>query len=448
MKKFTFKYQNNKGALYVLLSFFGIPLGVILLSAAFFDNIAWSLWIIIPLGIGAIIYCMARFIRISGETDTLTVDHEGFTSEKYGRIRYQDIHSIPPYNFLQAPPPSMRIRLNNGKKLVWQFNPQNQKSAHDIATFIAFRDELFRNLEQSSQLSSHANSKADENNILQKKGSHLVEQLQVSKNRNYKYIGLSLSVVSALLILALTYGTDSIQNQRKEEAESLTRTMLQIESDYEKNLGQVQKVAVDYALKFGPVTVFTNDPDASIEFVPEISGSPYIPKIEIIGLRRVEDNKVLEKYIKHPDSAAYHLTVINKPGKFFAVMNKSIFNQDNPHLVPVYLTAYNPNEAFPSPDVQASKVVAFKPIEFSTSINLPLKGDLTTEILKNMDYASLRSVLQKYKGTFFYMAAKERDGISTERFQKLKEMIVSDFEKHEISTQPFLEKRFNTSAGH
>lgn len=443
MKQFTFRYQNSKGALYVLLFLFGIPLVIILLSSALLDTIPWSLWIIIPLGIGALLYCIARFIKISSETDTLMVDHEGFTSEKYGRIRYEDIDSIPPYNFLQAPPPSMRIKLKNGKKLVWQFNPRNQKSADDIAIFIAFRDELLMNLEQNTQQSFQTNEEEIGKNK-QEKESHLVKQLQVSKNRNYKYIAISLSAVSALLILARTCGSDSIQNKRNEEARSLTRAMLQIESDYEKNFERAQKVAADYALKFGPIVLFTNDPKASIEFVPEIGSNPYTPKIEIIGLRRTEDNEILEKYIKHPDSVAYHMAVINKPGKFFAVMNKSIFSKDDGNAVPVYLTVYNPHETFPVSNFHTSKDTAFRPIEFSSSISLPLKGDFTDEILTNMDYASVRSVLQKYKGTFFYMAVKEWDGVSAERFQKLKEMIISDFEKHGISTESFLEQRFNT----
>ncbi|AZA93640.1 Uncharacterised protein [Chryseobacterium nakagawai] len=447
MKQFTFKYQNNKGGLYVLLSLFGIPLMIILLSIVLLDIIPWSLWIIIPLGIGAVVYCMARFIRISREIDTLSVDHEGFTSEKHGRIRYEDIYSIPPYNFLQAPPPSMRIKLNNGKKLVWQFNPRNQKSAEDIATFIAFRDELLLNLEQNAQQSFLAKEEDIQKTKLQEKGSRLVEQLQVSKNRNYKYIAISLSAVSALLILARTCGSDIIQNKRKEEARSLTRAMLQIESDYEKNVQQAQRTAADYSLKFGAIVLFTNDPKASIEFVPEIGGNPYMPKIEAIGLRRIEDNEILEKYIKHPDSVDYHMAVINTSGKFFAVMNKSIFSQDDESSVPVYLTVYNPNEAFPPSNFRGSKDTAFRPIEFSSSIGLPVKGDFTNAILENMDYASVRAVLQKYKSTFFYMAVKEMD-VSTKKFQKLKEMIISDFEKHGISTEPFLEQRFNTNAKH
>ncbi|REC63969.1 hypothetical protein DRF65_04530 [Chryseobacterium pennae] len=448
MKQFTFKYQNNKGGLYVLLAFFGIPLIVILLSTVLLDTIPWGVWIIIPLGIGAVIYCMARFIKISAETDTLVVDHEGFTSEKHGRIRYEDIHSIPPYNFLQAPPPSMRIKLNNGKKLVWQFNPRNQKSVNDIAVFTAFRDELFRNLEERALQPLQTHDENIEKNKLQEKAARLVEQLQVSKKRNYKYIVIPLSILSAVLILARTCGTEIIQNKRKEEARSLTRSMFQIESDYEKNFRQAQKVAADYSLKFGPVTLFTNDRGASVEFVPEIGGDPYIPKIEIMGLRRIEDNEILEKYIKHPDSVAYHLAVINKSEKFFAIMNKSIFNQDDGSGASVYLTVYNPHESFPPSNVQTSKDATFRPIEFSSSIDLPLKGDFTDKILENMDYAAVRSVLQKYKGTFFYMAAKELDGVSAERFQKLKEMIISDFEKHGISTETFLEQSFNTSGAH
>ncbi|AZA83285.1 hypothetical protein C1637_23880 [Chryseobacterium lactis] len=442
MKEFTFKYQNSKGGLYVLLSFFIIPLVVILLSITLMNDVPWNFWITIPLGIGAVIYCMMRFIKISSDFDIITTDEDGFTSKSYGRVRYEDISSIPLLNILQAPPPSMKIKLKNRKKLIWQFNPQNRKSAEDVAAFIEFRNELIKNLELKAQELSKVNGEIDG------LSHNLVVQLQRSKRRDYRYFVIPLSGLAGILIFVRTCGTDFIENKRKTEAREFTNAMFQMESDYEKNRQQAEKVATDYSLKFGPVSLFTNDPQAVIEFAPEIGGDPYASKINIFGIRRVEDNKILEEYIKHPDSVAYQMAIINKPMKFFSVMSKSIFREDRANTVPVYLTIYNPHESLPQSGFRGSKDTLFRPIEFNTSIDLPLKGEINKDILNTMDYASTRSVLQKYKRTFFYIAAKEQDGISAERFQQLKEMVIADFQKYGIPTDQFQERRFNVSDSH
>lgn len=438
MKQFTFKYHNNKGALYVLSSFFIIPLVVILGSFALVEYSSWALWVFIPLGVGAIVYCMSRYIKISKDTDTIMIDSEGFSSKNYGRIQYDDIESMPSYGRLGQPFPSTKIKLKNGKKIIWNFNPQNQKSKSDIETFIAFRNELLRNLEDKAEQCSKNEEKQSENLF-----AKLVQQLKSSKKQKYKYITLSLSVVVALLMVARTCGEDFIQNKRKREAKELTNMALKMEIDYESNRAKAQKIATDYSRKFGPVSLFTNDPKAKIEFIPEIDSDPYTPKINIFGLRREEDNKNLEKYIKNPDRVAYHMTVVNSSIDFFSVMSKGIFTSNNSDDIPIYLTVYNPNESLPVSKFRAVEDTVFRPIHVNTSIKLPIKGSLTEDALKNMNYASIRSILSLYKGTFFYLAAKNLDGISIERFEKLKEIITADFEKHGISTENFQTQRFN-----
>ncbi|MGL6126035.1 hypothetical protein, partial [Chryseobacterium artocarpi] len=163
----------------------------------------------------------------------------------------------------------------------------------------------------------------------------------------------------------------------------------------------------------------------------------------IFGLRREEDNKNLEKYIKNPDRVAYHMTVVNSSIDFFSVMSKGIFTSNNSDDIPIYLTVYNPNESLPVSKFRAVEDTVFRPIHVNTSIKLPIKGSLTEDVLKNMNYASIRSILSLYKGTFFYLAAKDLDGIPIERFEKLKEIITADFEKHGISTENFQAQRFN-----
>src|SRR5690606_36521483 len=131
MNEYHFKYQNNKGGKYFLLAIFGAPFRIVFPGIFLLDYISWIFWITVPAGLFLIVYGLWKFHKASRGSDIITVDDEGFTSKDYGRVLFSDIHSIPHFGALQAPPPSMRIRLNNGKKLVWQLNANNPKGKDD-----------------------------------------------------------------------------------------------------------------------------------------------------------------------------------------------------------------------------------------------------------------------------------------------------------------------------
>src|SRR5690606_19904087 len=103
-------------------------------------------YISVPLMIGGIILCFRTFFRVSRGEEHIQIDAQGFTSKVYGRVLYADIEAIPPYGALQAPPPSMRIKLKHGKTIAWIFNPQNPKFKPDLETFGLFRESLLKHL--------------------------------------------------------------------------------------------------------------------------------------------------------------------------------------------------------------------------------------------------------------------------------------------------------------
>ncbi|MGS2760968.1 hypothetical protein [Sinomicrobium sp. M5D2P9] len=150
MKMFTFKYQSPKGGVYFLLGMFGAPFTAIFTSLFLIDHIAWIFWVTGPFAVAGMVYFIVLFAKKSKATDTIRIDDSGFTSENYGRVLFSDIHSIPPYRPLQAPLPSMRIKLHNGKKLVWYLDANNIKAKEDVTMFIAFREELLLRLKQQT----------------------------------------------------------------------------------------------------------------------------------------------------------------------------------------------------------------------------------------------------------------------------------------------------------
>jgi len=382
MKEFTFRYQSGKGGVYFLLAFFGVPFGVLFPSLFLVNHISWIFWISIPLMIGLIVYCFRQFIKKSKGMDTIQIDDEGFTSESYGRVRYSDIHSVPPYGPLQAPPPSMRIKLHNGKKLVWLFNANNPKSAADVTAFIAFREELLGHLKQQTEMMPIEPAISTPPPRVE-----VIEQLEKHKKRdfNYNYITIPFGFALAVLTFVRTCGEDLIREHKEKEFNGIRNAILHTETDYEENIQEAMRIAAAYSRKFGPIFLLTNDPQGTVEFIPDIRRDPFAPELNVVGLRRAEDNKQLEKFIQHPDSATFDMVVINQPMAFSSVMNKSIFGQEDSTNTTVYFNVYNPHESLPSKYRNASDTT-FQPIRYSTSIAVPKDGRLTKEVLKNMDF--------------------------------------------------------------
>src|SRR5690606_13054444 len=100
MNEYNFKYQNNKGGLYFLSAILA-PFLILFPSAFLTDYVPWIFWVSVPLTIFLVAYCFREFIKKSKGNDTIIVDDDGFTSKDYGRVRFGDIHSIPPYGALQ-----------------------------------------------------------------------------------------------------------------------------------------------------------------------------------------------------------------------------------------------------------------------------------------------------------------------------------------------------------
>lgn len=443
MKEYHFKYQNNKGGKYFLLAIFG---GVLTIPPSIFllDYMSWIFWISVSLTIFLIVYGLWKFHKASRGNDIITIDSEGFTSKDYGRVLFSDIHSIPPFGALQAPPPSIRIRLHNGKKLLWHLDTNNPKGKDDALIFTAFREVLLKRLKQQTQarvteasletgpeVEGIANSTAPPAPVkIPAVQSEVIQQLEKHKKRdvNYKYFAIPIGLAFAILAFLRTCATDMIREHKNKEFEGVRNAILSEEMDYQDNVQEAIRVAKTYTRKFGTIYLFTND--------------PYTPEIGAFGLRRVEDNKNLEAYIAHPDSVDY-LLIVSKPSLGFStVMQESAFSETDSTAVVVYFAVYNPYESRPR-GFRNQSDTTFLPIQYASSIQIPKEGKLTELLLENMDFVFVRAILQQYERTYFYMAVKEQDGIPPERFEELKRLLIANFEVHDITADHFQSKRFN-----
>src|SRR5690606_5167458 len=274
--------------------------------------------------------------------------------------------------------------------------------------------------------------------------TEVIRQLERHKKRdiNYKYVTIPFGLAFAVLMFVRTCGEDMIREHKNKEFEGVRNAILSMETDYEDNIQEAISVAKAYARQFGPVFLFTNDPESRMEFVPDISKDPFAPEINVIGIRRVEDNKKLEAFMEHPDSVNYLLAVFNPSIGFSAIMQESIFSEPDSTAAVVYFAVYNPHESLPSTYRHPSDTT-FHPIRYTSSIHIPKTGKLKEEVLKNMDFASVRAILHEYEGTYFYMAAKAQDGIPLERFKELKELVSTNFEERGIRVDQFRHMYFN-----
>lgn len=449
MEEFTFKYQSSKGGKYFLLGIFGVPFTGIFASSFLIDYISWIFWVTGPLVVAGMVYFIILFAKKSKAVDTIQIDDKGFTSENYGLVLYSDIHSIPPYGPLQAPPPSMRIKLHNGKKLVWYLDANNVKATDDVATFIAFREELLLRLKQQTIESippkmPYTNAPVNKEILKEEdNNAEIVQQLEKTKKRDYKYIAIPFSLVLGLLFFFRGCGEDLIRTHKEKEFSGVRNSILRIETDYEENRVESRNVIDTYTKNFGPISVLTNDAQAGVKFLPDIKKNTYSPKIEIIGLRRTEDNEILEKVINHPDSFQYRLVAFNNEKDFLIGLDRGIFSEADSAAATVYFAVYNPEKSLPS-KFRSKSDTAFNPISYSTSISVPKTGKITKAYFKNMDYASIRSILHQYEGTYFYMAVKEDEGISPERFEQIEAIVMADLKEYNINVEQFQRKRFNT----
>ncbi|GAB3012164.1 hypothetical protein GCM10027051_13720 [Niabella terrae] len=447
MTEYKFTYYTGKG-LPMFLKYLLGPFFVLLpLSMYLLQWISWIFWISIPLMILSIITGIRKLMRIVKAQDCIQLDDTGFDSAVFGRVSFTDIESIPPYNALQVPPPSMRIRLKNGRKIYWHFNNQDGRSSTDVAVFSAFRDQLFTKLSkqmEKSLVSAEAHPQADP--VISTAISPLVvEQLQSHKKReiNYKYIAIPFSLLLGILAVVRGCGEDWARERNQQSIQHIRNGMRLMEQEYQDNLAKSREVISDYSRRLGPVYLLTNDPDGALKYLPDIR-EPYSVSstVSIAGFSHMEENEILEKVIARPDSFDYELVVYSEPINCMMKLQAGIFSAGDSSTAEIYLAAYNPDKEMES-RLRSRMDSSFQPIQYTSSVAIPRTGKLNKRVFSNMSFASVRSLLQYYDGTYFYLALKGTAEVDERRFKEVCQLVLDDFKQGGIDTKDFRTGVFN-----
>lgn len=434
---------------------------LLMIMAVLIHKIYWITWLAVPI----FIFIMVKLaLSIKGKldiSDTIEVDHKGFTSSYYGRVLYADIDCIAPYNAFGPLPPSMRIKLKSGKTIVWLFQGRDLDQKN-VTPFVAFKDAMLDALSGYSaerqvnpgapshdrwdkkpispgSTAEQAQSPAEESVDMEHR-NQLKEALKRSRNRKLRYTAIPLSFGIALLGFVRTCGNDYIKKRNAKQAIMLRSAMANIELSYQEKLNQAKITAEIFTKKFGPVYAFSNDSNFKLQYLPEISDG-YQPEAlkHVYGIGKTKDIENLDKYLAHPDSAKYALLMYHTPTK--EILRCNDYGQKD-SLLPVYLIAYNPKKimaANPFDPYDSTKVA----LTYCTSINIPKNQQITRKVLKNWQYESARTKLIQHPGTFFYLIAATKDSIPRQAFDSVRKMIVADLEKHDIDTVGFKNYAFN-----
>lgn len=439
MQEFSFRFQNTKGGGYFLLGILGVPAIMMVLSIWLMAYISWIFYISVPLMIGGIILCFRTFFRVSRGEEHIQVDARGFTSKAYGRVLYEDIEVIPPYGALQAPPPSMRIKLRGGKTIAWIFNPQNPKFKPDLETFALFREVLLTHLKAAGATPEGGVSEIQEISpktetpVTEPHSNKVVEQLEQHKKRDfkYKYVTIPASLILAVIALSRGCQEDFIQKKRAKDLAGLQDIVLSAEQRYQDNLEAAKALAAVYAQKFGPVYLYSNDPSAQMHFLPELKEDANLPEINVVGLRRTEANKQLQQFIHAPDSATFNLFLNNPDHKFMMLLEHSIDSS----TAKIYFALYNPQVTADSAQGGNQTIQQ----TFRRSLSRP--GTLE-QVRKDRAYKTMLTILQSQPDTYFYMIVKQED-LNEDILEQLQKGIQQDFKDRGITSDLLYGRWFN-----
>src|SRR5690606_29541620 len=150
--------------------------------------------------------------------------------------------------------------------------------------------------------------------------------------------------------------------------------------------------------------------------------SPY-PGMPGRGLDRTEEIKLLDKLIAHPDSFAYDLIVYNESIDYYIKLRPGVFSKVDSNSANIYFAVYHPevprNSRF-RPDSDTT----FMPLSYTSSVSVPRSGTISGSQFKNMNFSSVRALLQRHEGINFYMAAKASEGITESVFRQACELVL------------------------
>lgn len=442
---FSFKFQSSLGAKYLVFGIAGFIL-LPMLSVFVFDDgrliIGCVIIAVILFGLG-IFY----FIKNSKGSDSITFEPDGFHSEFHGRVGFNEIDTIKGYGILGAPPPSMKMILKSGKKLIWYFSPTKSiyNTEEDVSTFFAFTDALEQKMQNwqkkdQGEIQSQIVLPKSAKPLPETPTEHPIAQLRkVKKGFNRKPLIIPVAAIFGLLIFVRTCGEDFFEKKRNRDVQKIFQNS---EKSYQNNLKKLPHILDEYTPKLGAIYLFSNDLEIDVKLLPEITENRALSQVPVLS--RADLDRQMRHLIKYPDSAVFKTALIHSDSEI-QFMRTSMMNYGDTSKVMLYLRFFDPerkiNPLRMGKEIDSSQYRVF---DFYTGVN-PYPVDSLRFHLQN-SIPGLRMMLAQLNHSTsmkMYLTGAEKDEIPKSLFLQTVAELKQLMTEAKVDTSVFNVKTFN-----
>lgn len=458
MRTFEFKFQNNKSSKYIGYGLLGL-FATMTLSLSLTEVFQWksslpALFIAsLLLGIGSLAYGIWKFSKLAKSADRIVLKDEGFDSEFHGYILFSDIESISGFGLLGAAPPSMKIRLRSGKKIVWYLTPTTSSfnTEEDAEIFKAFTvalgdrlaayERIVNATSERSLADKEPEAKVETVSETDTDTGKLSEQVrEVTKKHNRAIWTVPVGLVFAVLAFTRTCGEDYFKNKRDKEVQQIF-----INSDirFDQLVEESKEILDHYVPSLGAIYLYSNDKDIDVKLMPDLPENTLLNATPTLA--RAAQSKHLRKLIKHPDSTDF-LTLLIHPDQNIQPMTKSRLNRLDSTNTWLYLRFFDAHKQInPNPHQKADvDSTTFVPMDIRTGIAIYEDQSIRQSLDNAMIGLRMMLAQAKHSKTFnIYLTGAEKDQVSEELFHQVKNELQALLQDVGVDTSTFRSNVFN-----
>lgn len=449
---YEFVRVNRKAALYFLV---GMVLMLLLFALSIvFPKISFNLMVV--LGFIAVVIGLFIGIKKSKQKECITMDNDGFTSLVFGRVAYSDIRTIRMYNPWLATSLSMKMYLNNGKKLGWiiAVDQKEMVTNKDAIVFNLFLQDLQNKLDtlRKKSPSQHTHKTAVSSTFSDSDEKSLASQLRTERQKASatKVWAIPVSFAFAILALARTCAPGIAKKLRNDPDFSKLYAYQKRTFDIKTNTAL--KIATAQLHKNGSIFLYTNDPSANVQVLPNISSDDYTDEAlkKIPALQLVERNEQLQKFIDNPDSVGIVYVIKTNRSKAYPLYvnpNKHYLNfNDSSGMPKMYFIAHDSAlHVVPMGEqVTPRDSLLYPAFLFTNSFVVDPRQSMMENLESAAPAIKMMFANAHFRPTFnLYFLGSAKDGITPEMMQSITQTINKKASKSQMDTTTFVLRRYN-----
>ncbi|MCW3466757.1 hypothetical protein [Chitinophaga nivalis] len=394
-----------------------------------------EVWVIV-ISVTAMLAGIIFMLRWIHRAESITLSADRLQSALYGEIMLADIvkTSAPWYGI----PPSLKVRLRNGKSHVWGLNSSKSAippTATDLADLTAFILQLQLQLSSSQQTTT---SIPGGGSVSKTPAPTPTSTGGVPVNKFSQWVNQPAVLISlGLLIAALSVIRACVIEARRDQFRGLRTSS---EKMYQINKERVRAVLAEKLKTEGAAFLYTNDTAASLALAPQINDDN---PLGISLFEHSQANMDMEAFLANPDSMPIFTylvggdTVVTRMRAGFTGAPDSSEQQ-------LLVRAYDPNQHIKPNYPRNNDTTTYRVFDVCWGINIKDTSNLQYAIDRSMPGMNIMlSQIRLRKTFYFYFAGRESSGISEARFKAGIRALNALLHKNKVDTSLFIYKTFN-----